>query len=153
MLSATSKYALRVLVALDGAPPDQFIPGRTLAEHTWIPSNYLSKVLLALRNAEIVETVRGQHGGYRLARDSEGIRLIDVVEVFEGFRSHPSCLLGVHTECSDKNPCSAHASFRDVRSMYIKFLEETSIAEVARMEKPGLASIGGSDTEPSRRQA
>lgn len=134
MLTSTSKYALRVLVTLAHAGDHAYVPGRTLARRTGVPANYLSKVLLSLGNAGLVDAVRGRGGGYRLARPPHEIRLIEAVEVVEGLRSRPSCLLGIHDECSDDHPCSAHAAFRDIRARYVAFLEETSIADAARME-------------------
>jgi Rrf2 family protein len=134
MLTSTSKYALRVLVNLVGTESEDWVPGRVLSSDTGIPPNYLAKVLLALANAGLVEALRGRGGGYRLARSAGEIALIEAVEVFEGVRAHPSCLLGIHEECSDANPCSAHASFRDIRARYIAFLEGTTIADAARME-------------------
>jgi Rrf2 family protein len=134
MLSSTSKYALRVLVALAGSDARDFVPGADLAAATGVPTNYLAKVLRALGQAGLVTALRGRRGGYRLARDSHQILLIEVVEVFEGPRTRPPCILGVHAECSDDRPCSAHGAFRDVRSRYVDFLESTSIASVASME-------------------
>ena len=134
MLTTTSKYGLRVLVALAGTEGAAFVPGKSLAERTGVPRDYLAKILLALGNAGLVEAVRGRGGGYRLGRAADGIRLIDAVEVFEGVRTHPSCLLGIHDDCSDDHPCSAHEAFKDIRARYIAFLEETSIAHAASME-------------------
>ncbi len=141
MISTTSRYALRVLVTLS-LSPDEWIGGQDLARHTDIPPNYLSKVLHALGRAGLVDATRGRGGGYRLARRAESIRLVEAVEVFEGFRAHPPCLLGIHDECSDDHPCSAHSSFRDIRQRYIAFLEGTSIADAARSE--ALATVSRS---------
>lgn len=132
MLTSTSRSALRLLVALARAPRDELVPGRTLARQTGVPANFLSKILHALGGAGLVEATRGRGGGYRLGRPPEAVTLIEVVEVFEGLRTHPGCLLGVRPECSDADPCSAHAVFRDVRSRWIAFLEETTIADAAR---------------------
>jgi Rrf2 family protein len=136
MLSSTSKYALRVLVALVDHDDERFVPGGDLSAATGVPSNYLAKVLRALGQAGLVDAVRGRGGGYRLARDPDSIPLIEVVEIFEGVRTHPSCLLGIHADCSDDHPCSAHEAFRDIRARYIAFLERTSIAHAASMESP-----------------
>jgi Rrf2 family protein len=136
MLSSTSKYALRVLVALVGNADHRFVSGADLAAATGVPPNYLAKVLRALGQAGLVDAIRGRGGGYRLARNPLEIRLIDVVEIFEGPRTHPACLLGIHADCSDDHPCSAHEVFRDVRARYVAFLEDTSIAEAASMESP-----------------
>jgi Rrf2 family protein len=149
MLSMTSKYALRVLVALADDPDGGFVLGSELARRSSIPANYLSKILLLLRNAGMIETIRGHGGGYRLRRPPDEIWLIEVVEIFEGVRTHPSCILGIQEDCSDNAPCSAHASFREVRQAYIGFLETTSIADAARLDsrarrlKKKAASVAG----------
>ena len=94
MLSITSQYALRALSHI-ARQSGETVLGRDLAHSVEIPANYLSKVLLTLRNAGLVDTTRGSGGGYRLRRSAADIRLIDVVELFEDVsRSKPSCFLG-----------------------------------------------------------
>ena len=100
MLSITSQYALRALSHL-ARQTDGAVLGRDLAESVEIPANYLSKVLLTLRNAGLVDTTRGSGGGYRLRRPANEIHLIDVVELFEEIsRTKPSCFLGRTRACS-----------------------------------------------------
>jgi len=108
--------------------------GRELAQKAEIPANYLSKVLLALRNAGLLSTARGSGGGYSLQKRPAEIHLIDVVEVFDAPRARPSCLLG-KKDCSDHDPCSAHEVWREVRSGYIRFLENTSLADIAKQDR------------------
>ena len=100
MLSTTSQYALRALCLLarrSGAS----VLGRDLAQSVEIPANYLSKVLLSLRNAGLVETSRGSGGGYRLRKAPDKIYLIDVVELFEEISiTQPSCFLRSSRACS-----------------------------------------------------
>jgi len=134
MITQTSKYALRILVRLASAEPGEFVPGRALSDDTEVSADYLAKLLVALRNAGLVEATRGRGGGYRLVPTAAEVRLIDVVEVFEGIRSRPSCILGVHDVCSDERPCSAHASFRSIRQAYIDFLDTSSIADIRHPE-------------------
>jgi Rrf2 family protein len=130
MFSTTCEYALRALVSLARMPKDTAVLGRDLAEQAGIPANYLSKILLTLRNAGILTTARGTGGGYRLRKSAEEIRLIHIVELFDGARARPACLLG-GKECSDEEPCSAHAAWRDVRAAYVNFLESTTLASIA----------------------
>ena len=66
MITATSEYALRALVYLARLPKDELVGGKELSERQKIPANYLSKVLLTLRNAGLVDATRGFGGGYRL---------------------------------------------------------------------------------------
>lgn len=111
-------------------PDGGAVLGRDLAKQATIPANYLSKILLDLRNAGILTTARGTGGGYRLRRRPGEIRLIEVVDLFDEARARPLCLLGGEKECSDEHPCSAHHSWKPVREAYVRFLESTTIADI-----------------------
>lgn len=110
----------------------ELVAGNRLSDQLNIPSGYLSKVMLTLRNAGIVETTRGYGGGYRLQKAPGKIRLVDVVELFEGVATRPHCFLGEKSVCSDADPCPAHVYFRDVRKAYIRYLEKTTIGAIAK---------------------
>ncbi len=142
MISATCQYALRALIQLARLPQGQSMLGRELAERADIPANYLSKVLLALRNAGLLSTARGSGGGYSLCRLPEEVHLIDVVEIFDAPRARPACLLGKE-ECSDHDPCSAHQAWRGVRTAYIRFLENTTLADIAGRGRAVRGAAGG----------
>ena len=132
MLSTTSEYALRALACLAAQPPGTALLGRELAKAADVPANYLSKILLTLRNAELVDTTRGLAGGYRLRRRAEEIFLIDVVELFDGVsRSKPACFLRHEVPCSSETPCHAHNLWRDVQSRYLGFLLSTPLSALA----------------------
>ncbi len=131
MFSTTTQYALRALAKLAEVEPGTAILGRDLARQADIPANYLSKVLLAMRNAGLLSASRGTGGGYRLERPPEEIRLIDVCEIFDAPRAKPSCLLG-KTECSDEDACSAHEAWKEVRSTFMCFLESRTLADISR---------------------
>ena len=133
MFSTTCEYALRALVGLARVPDGDAVLGRDLARSAQIPANYLSKILLTLRNAGILTTARGTGGGYRLRKSPEKIRLLDIVELFDGARAKPACLLGGKA-CTDEDPCPAHESWRDIRAAYVEFLESTTLAAVAKTE-------------------
>lgn len=131
MISLTSEYALRALSYLATQQEGTAILGRDLAKRTRVPANYLSKIMLSLRNVGIVDATRGSGGGYRLRKPARKICLIDVVEPLDGPRSRPECLLGEKKDCSDTNPCPAHQAWKKVREAYLQFLEETTLAQIS----------------------
>lgn len=131
MLTTTSRYALRALVKLSQLRGEEMISGQTLSARCRIPANYLSKLMLVLRNSGLVEAVRGSSGGYRLNKPAREIHIVDVVNLFGGVESEPKCLLGEDHECSDKEACSAHVKYRRVRRAYTDFLEKTTIASIS----------------------
>ena len=115
MISITSEYALRALVALADAAAGTTVQGRELARVTRVPPSYLYKILTALRRKGILAGSRGSRGGYSLARDPGDVRLIDVVTLFEVVRPNDACLLGEFDRCDDENPCSAHRDWKHVQ--------------------------------------
>jgi Rrf2 family transcriptional regulator, nitric oxide-sensitive transcriptional repressor len=131
MLSTTSQYALRALCHL-ARQSGEAVLGRDLAQSVEIPANYLSKVLLTLRNAGLVDTSRGSGGGYRLRKPADEIYLIDVVELFEDVsRTKPSCFLGRTRVCSETTPCTAHSTLRGLLAAYSNFLTSTPLSAIA----------------------
>ncbi|HXK59473.1 MAG TPA: Rrf2 family transcriptional regulator [Acidobacteriota bacterium] len=131
MLTTTSEYALRALVRLAQLPEGQTMLGRELAREAGIPANYLSKILLALRKVGIISATRGSGGGYRLARPADSILLAEVTEIFEGPSRKGFCLLFHDHPCSDEDPCSGHAAWKEVQDARSRFLEQTSLAAIA----------------------
>jgi Rrf2 family protein len=141
MLSTTSEYALRALACLAGQPPGTDLLCRDLAKAAEIPANYLSKILLTLRNANLVDTTRGSGGGYRLHKPATEIFLIDVIELFDGMsRNKPACFLQHEKPCSSSSSCSAHVLWADVQARYLGFLVSTPLSALAP-QGPPLAGI------------
>ena len=131
MLSITSQYALRALSHL-ARQSGEAVLGRDLAHSVEIPANYISKVLVTLRNAGLVDATRGSGGGYRLRKPADDIRLIDVVELFEEVsRTNPSCFFGRTRECSETRPCTAHSTWKGLQAAYLGFLLSTPLSVIA----------------------
>ena len=94
------EWALHCCAILAGLGPDRHLATRDLAELHGVPKEYLSKALQALSQAGIVEGTLGPSGGYRLARPTDAITFLDIVEAVEGRRSSFVC-----TEIRKNNPC------------------------------------------------
>jgi Rrf2 family transcriptional regulator, iron-sulfur cluster assembly transcription factor len=135
MLSITTEHALRALCLLACTPDGGSLLGRELSERADIPATYLSKIMLTLRNGGYVAATRGLGGGYRLLRSPETVTLLDIVELFEGPRTHPRCVLGYGT-CSDEAPCGAHNTWCKVREHEVAFLHKTRLSDVCKTPMP-----------------
>jgi Rrf2 family protein len=142
MFSTTSEYAIRALSFVARMPREQAVLGKELARQTGIPATYLSKILVTLRNAGIVDATRGTGGGYKLSAAPEDIRLIDVVELFESVPRRSTCFLAPEKECSDETPCTAHRAMRNLRSDYLEMLNTTTLASVAGLEANAATGAG-----------
>ena len=64
---------------------------RAIAEAHQISPQFLVQILLQLKRAGIVESIRGAAGGYRLASPPDQISLLDIVSAIEGSAQLPNC--------------------------------------------------------------
>jgi Rrf2 family protein len=83
-VSAKADYALRAAVELAAATANGPVKGEQIAQAQGIPLKFLENILLELRHAGIVQSQRGERGGYWLARAPEAITLADVIRAVEG---------------------------------------------------------------------
>jgi Rrf2 family transcriptional regulator, iron-sulfur cluster assembly transcription factor len=145
MLSTTSEYALRALTVIAALPRGASILGRDLARHTGIPARYLSRILTICHNAGLVNTARGNNGGYWLARPADSIHIREVVALFDAAALKRGCLLWPGRECSESHPCTAHRDWRAVRDAYINFLEGVTLADISDSDR---RSVPGAPQRP-----
>jgi Rrf2 family protein len=92
-ISSRCDYACRAIVQLAALPPDEAtMTALCIAEKRNIPEKYLVHILLELKKAGLVTSVRGAQGGYRLAKKPTEITLLDIVLAVDGpIMSPPPC--------------------------------------------------------------
>lgn len=88
-LSSRSEYGIRALLELAQRRGQGPIQSREIAEQQDIPDAYLNQLLLALRKAGIVQSLRGPAGGHLLARAPEQVTMAEVIGALEGLPSAP----------------------------------------------------------------
>jgi Rrf2 family protein len=145
-VSARADYAIRAAIELataEGAGP---VKRETLAEAQGIPLGFLENILLDLKRAGIVQSQRGQEGGYWLARPAAEVTVADVIRAVDG------PLVNVRGVRPENVEYRGHAQpLRDVwiaaRASLRAVLERTTLAELVRGELPDsvreLASASG----------
>jgi Rrf2 family transcriptional regulator, cysteine metabolism repressor len=77
MFSTKAEYGVRVMAHLAKRGGDTPIPLGTIADAEGLPLAYLEHLVQRLRKAGLVESRRGAHGGYTLARQAEVVRALE----------------------------------------------------------------------------
>ena len=83
-LSDGVEWGVHVVTLLAYVPEGRALTAARLAEYHGVPAAYLAKHLQALSRAEILESVQGPRGGYRLAKPARDVTVLDVIEAIEG---------------------------------------------------------------------
>src|SRR5919198_380184 len=80
------KATYGIMASIDLAIQNGSIPiqSKAIARRQAIPVRFLEQVLHAMKQAGLVDSVRGAQGGYVLARPSEKITLAEIVEALDG---------------------------------------------------------------------
>jgi len=89
-ISSRCEYACRAMVELARVEQlQQPLSSSLIAERRHIPEKYLVHILLQLKRAGLVQSVRGAQGGYRLSRPAAEITLLEVVQAIDGLILEP----------------------------------------------------------------
>lgn len=83
-LSKKSEYAVRAVIILASQGMDRPMQTGDMANQGKIPRKFLEQILLTLKNGGIITSKRGVGGGYRIARESRKITVLQVVHCIEG---------------------------------------------------------------------
>ena len=106
---------------------------RDIAIDSDLPEKFLELILLELKNARIVESVRGAKGGYRLRRAPAEIKLSEIIRLVDGPLApfgDADQLRGLIT--SDPEHRALYKVFLDVRDAAAKILEGTTVADLVQ---------------------
>lgn len=137
MFSTKSEYGVRVMVELARRGSDEPVPLTEIAEHEGLPLAYLEHLVARLRRAGLIDSRRGAHGGYLLARDAASITMAEVVEALEGtiapvecISSAPDGTMRCARETDPDHICTTKLLWTRVRGSIIQTLENTTLAEL-----------------------
>jgi Rrf2 family protein len=83
-LPRAASYALHALAHIARQPPGRPVAAHAIAAAGGAPRQFLVKALTRLVAADILRTLKGPHGGYRLARPLKVITLLEVIEAVDG---------------------------------------------------------------------
>jgi Rrf2 family protein len=83
-VSTKSDYALRALIELATIAETGAVSAEELGRRQDIPHGFLQSILADLRRAGVVVSLRGQSGGWRLARDPAEVTVADVIRAVDG---------------------------------------------------------------------
>jgi Rrf2 family protein len=82
-ISARTDYAVRAMLVIAGADP-RLVKAAEIAQAQRIPVKFLTTILVDLRRGGLVNSLRGSHGGYSLARPAGSISVGDILRVADG---------------------------------------------------------------------
>jgi len=129
-LSNTSQYAIRILAYITNKKDLQLISATDLAEALFIPYKFLTKIMTDLVKADLVESIRGREGGYRLKKCASEIMVNDILDFFNDSIKDEQCVLGIGF-CNGMCKCALHDQWMEPKLLMQKMFRESSLKDIA----------------------
>jgi Rrf2 family protein len=150
-LSKRGEYGLRAMISLadhgDQDKPYPLVQIKDISERANIPAKFLEQILLALKNAGLLQSKMGFGGGYYLAKPAAEISLGQIVRVLDGPLAPVRCVSQMAYEpcdCPDEQTCGLRMAMGDVRNAIAGILDHTSLADIARRMNDTRVRLGQS---------
>lgn len=132
-LSTKGRYAMVALVDLAIAPADELVTLSQIAERQDLSLTYLEQLFVKLRRANLVVSVRGPGGGYRLARSADAIRVSEIFEAVDETVSAMHTGAGASGGLSGSRAQSMSNRLWESLSAHVYvFLHQTRLSDVAK---------------------
>ncbi|MDN5567820.1 MAG: Rrf2 family transcriptional regulator [Paracoccus sp. (in: a-proteobacteria)] len=141
MITQKMKYALKALLVLGdearSASP-QPLTIEMIAKRSGTPKRFLEQILLEIRNAGLVASIRGRAGGYSLIKPPAEISISELLRLIDGPIAPLPCLSRRAyqrcDDCTDEAACRLRKVFAEVFWSYLILIESLSLADMLGSE-------------------
>ncbi len=137
LFSTKAEYGVRLMIELGRQDSEAPVSLSVVAAAEKLPLSYLEHLVAKLRNADLVVSQRGAHGGYRLARPAEQIEMLEVVQALEGaiapmecFHDDPEGKVLCSHESDGDHACATKLLWTRVQGGVTKALAGTTLADL-----------------------
>ena len=150
-ISQKGLYALQAMMMLARHHHQGAIKIREIAYEENLPEKFLELILLELKNARMVESVRGAKGGYQLRRDPAEIHLSEIMRLIDGplapFADAEQLRVLIDRDLPHR---ALYQVFLDVRDAAAKILENTTLADLISGTPSGSTRSTGKKKEKEK---
>ena len=108
----------------------ELINATELAKALDISYKFLTKIMAELVKADLVESIRGRDGGYKLKKDASEIMVNDILNLFNDSIKAEQCVLGIGF-CNSLCKCALHDQWMEPKLLMQSMFEDSSLEDIA----------------------
>lgn len=128
-LSTRSRYGVRLLFELALNYKNGNMLLKEISEKQDISEKYLSNIIVLLRSANLVNSARGAHGGYILAKEPSQITIKEIVDVLEGRPYLIECTENDKI-CKKNELCPSQELWKNLENEISNFLQSITLQDL-----------------------
>ena len=145
-LSTKGRYAVMAMVDLARHSQGKPVALNDIAQRQEISLSYLEQLFARLRRAELVKSVRGPGGGYRLARTSMETRVSEIILAVDEPIKATRCELGSPKGCTGhQGRCVTHDLWEELGRQIHIFLSAVTVDDVVNKRVLGKSRLQNQD--------
>jgi Rrf2 family protein len=133
-LSTRARYGVRLMVALAFNYDKGPVFLKDVAKGENISEKYLSLIIIPLRRIGLVNSIRGAHGGYLLAKDPSQITMKEIIDVLEGDCSLVDCVRNP-SACPRVSICASHDIWEIIGGKISETLNSVTLDMLVKMNQ------------------
>ncbi len=128
--SKTTEYVLKILsyMAVDET---RLFSADEIFKELNIPYRYLRKQLTILSKSQLITSIQGKYGGYKISKNLIDISLLDIIVASGDKQLSNNCFFGF-TDCVFQEKCSFHDKWDKVRNEINTVLTSTTLSELKK---------------------
>jgi len=134
-ISTKGRYALRLMLDLAEHNNGEFITLMDIAERQEISEKYLESIVSILSKNNLLISLRGKGGGYKLARDPEDYTVGSILRLTEGSLAPVSCLEGEVNNCDRASYCQTLQMWEGLSKLVNDYFDGITIADLAKKDE------------------
>ncbi len=131
-LTTKGRFAVTAMIDLASHDDKGPVTLAGIAERQKISLSYLEQLFGKLRRHKLVSSVRGPGGGYRLARDMDGISVADIIIAVDEPLDATQC--GGKQNCHDEHRCMTHDLWTNLNKRMYAYLDSVSLRALVNRE-------------------
>lgn len=139
-ISSRGRYGLRAMLELTLRYGEGPIPLNEIAEEQEISLKYLEQLIVPLKLAGFVRSIRGSHGGYQLTKPPGEIKLDEIVRVLEGPMTPVECLKDPGI-CDRFETCASRDIWREIGKAIDEVLHSRTLKDLAKRQKEKIERV------------
>lgn len=153
-ISTKGEYASRAMLELALRHKDGHLHIKAISAAQDIPERFLEQILLQLKRAGYLRSLKGPRGGYALAKPPELISVAEVVRVMDGPLAPIDCVsVTAHQVCPHEDDCGLKSLWKETRDAVAAIMERTTFADLAKRTLAARARAAASRGRGFRRTA
>lgn len=141
-ISTKGRYALRIMLDIAMHDDGKYIPLKDIAKRQNLTVKYLEQIISLLNKAGYLQSLRGNTGGYRLAKNLDEYIVGDILRVTEGDLAPVACLKKCGDFCQREDICNTVSFWRGLDRVINEYVDSYTLKDLLKQAQDKVNNKG-----------